>query len=447
MSKHPFLTKPHKTLITLSIPVFFSLVAEPLTGIVDTIFVKQLGSAALAALGVGTTALSGVFWLFNFLSVGTQTEVAQAMGKGESHRASQIMSLALTLAVIFGTVVLIILWLFAEPLSQALAATGDILDNATSYIRVRAWGAPAVLLSTTAFGTLRGLQDMRTPSWIAVGMNALNMLLDALLVTGAGFLPALGIQGVAWASTISLWLGAIVALTFVGRQLGFTTDFSWRDAKDLLVIGGDLFIRTGLLLLYMMVATREATAIGEDGGAANQAVRQVFLFTALGLDAFAITTQSLVGYFYGANDLPTARQVVRLAMGWAFGMGIVLGLGMWLARGLIISAMVPETAISLFLPAWFVVAMSQPINSVTYITDGAHWGTGDYRYLRNVMLVATIVGISIILLVETHYEWQVAVLWTASLVWTIIRGGLGVARIWPGIGQAPLAVQHKPPSI
>jgi MATE family multidrug resistance protein len=60
-----------------------SLVAEPMTGLVDTFFVARLGAAPLAALGVGTVLLSSTLWMFNFLGVGTQTEVAHALGAAD----------------------------------------------------------------------------------------------------------------------------------------------------------------------------------------------------------------------------------------------------------------------------------------------------------------------------------------------------------------------------
>ena len=50
---HPFVKSPHKTLLSMSLPVLLSLVAEPLTGLVDTAFVARLGAESLAALGVG----------------------------------------------------------------------------------------------------------------------------------------------------------------------------------------------------------------------------------------------------------------------------------------------------------------------------------------------------------------------------------------------------------
>ncbi|MGA1495224.1 MAG: MATE family efflux transporter, partial [Rhodothermales bacterium] len=85
LSQHPFEKAPRRTLFRLSVPVLFSLVAEPITGLVDTAFVSRLGAVELAALGVGTMALSSVFWIFNFLGVATQTDVAQADGRGQSH--------------------------------------------------------------------------------------------------------------------------------------------------------------------------------------------------------------------------------------------------------------------------------------------------------------------------------------------------------------------------
>jgi len=78
-----FLVTPAKSFFFLWVPVLFSMVAEPLTGLVDTAFVARLGTEPLAALGVGTVVMSSCLWLFNFLSVGSQTEVSQALGRNQ----------------------------------------------------------------------------------------------------------------------------------------------------------------------------------------------------------------------------------------------------------------------------------------------------------------------------------------------------------------------------
>ena len=51
--RHPFLRRPNRTILSLSLPILLSLVAEPVTGLVDTAFVAQLGAIPLAALGSG----------------------------------------------------------------------------------------------------------------------------------------------------------------------------------------------------------------------------------------------------------------------------------------------------------------------------------------------------------------------------------------------------------
>ncbi len=99
-----FLHTPFRTFFALWFPVLFSMIAEPLTGLVDTAFIARLGSDSLAALGVGTVVLTGGLWLFNFLSVGSQTEISQASGAQDMERGRHIGSLAVFLALTIGVV-------------------------------------------------------------------------------------------------------------------------------------------------------------------------------------------------------------------------------------------------------------------------------------------------------------------------------------------------------
>lgn len=437
MKTHPFTENPHRTLVSLSLPVLLSMTAEPLTALVDTAFVASLGSVALAALGVGTTTLSTLFWIFNFLNIGAQTEVAQADGKGESERASGIASLSMLMALGFSVLIILFVYPNAGWLSALMGASGDILNEAVRYIQIRTFGAPAVLLMAVSFGVLRGLQDMRTPLWIALGVNLLNVFLDWVLVFGKLGFPSMAVAGSALASTISQWLGAIFGVFIIAKKLGLSRDFTLKQAKRLLQVGGDLFVRTGLLNFFLAFSTRTATQIGADAGAAHQAIRQVFLFTSLALDAYASTVQSLVGFFIGQDALNWAKKVVTVGAKWALGTGIALGTGMWLGRGLVMDLLVPATAFAVFIPAWAVSALSQPINAIAFLTDGAHWGTGDYRFLRNAMLMATAVGIMAIRFIDPSSPNALLYLWLAATAWATTRAIFGWLRVNPGIGNSP----------
>ncbi|MEM7117972.1 MAG: MATE family efflux transporter [Chloroflexota bacterium] len=438
---HPFIRSPHRTLLTLSVPVLFSLIAEPLTGLIDTAFVAQLGAVPLAALGVGTVALSSAFWIFNFLGIGTQTEVAQALGQQNQERAIQMTSLALTLAAIIGGLLILLLLPTAVFLTTLLGATDAVQADAAAYVQIRLFGAPAVLLTMTAFGAMRGLQDMKTPLWLALGINILNILLDWLLIFGQMGFPELGVAGAAWASTVAQWLGALTAVFLIYRQLGFSTRFTLGDALNLLKVGRDLFIRTGVLTLYLLLGTRVATQIGADSGAAHQAIRQAFVFTALVLEAFATTAQSLIGYFMGSRQIAEAKRVVALGLGWSIASGVGLGLVMWLGQDWVVRVLVPTTAVSVFISPWLVAAAVQPLNAFAFLTDGVHWGTGDYRYLRNAMLAATLFASLGLVLIDPAQPNALLWVWLTTVLWILIRSILGIIRIWPGIGDSPFVTK------
>ena len=433
---HPFIKRPHRTLIGLSLPVLLSLTAEPITALVDTAFISSLGVVPLAALGVGTTALSSLFWMFNFLGIGAQTEIAQAYGKGDQIKDKKTLSLALLLAAGFGLLLILMLGPSASWLAGLLGASGAVKTNAVSYMQIRLFGAPAVLLTLVSFGALRGLQDMKTPLWIALGVNVLNILLDWVMIFGRGPFPILGVAGSALASTISQWLGALAGILLVDKKLGLTREIAFKDAGALLSIGGDMFLRTGILNLFLAYTTRVANQLGADAGAAHQVIRQMWVFTALVLDAFAATVQSLVGFFIGRGSLSNAKLVVRVGFWWSIGTGVVLGVLMWVGRNLVIDLLVPFTAVGVFLSAWGISSLSQPINSLAFLTDGVHWGTGDFRYLRNAMFLASLAGMIGIWTMEQSNRNSLAWVWILIGGWNFLRGLFGILRIWPGIGQS-----------
>jgi MATE family multidrug resistance protein len=192
-----------------------------------------------------------------------------------------------------------------------------------------------------------------------------------------------------------------------------------------------------LLTIFLLLTTRVATQIGVQSGAAHQAIRQFWLFAALGLDALAITAQSLVGYFIGSDWVAQAKRVAKYACVWGIGLGTVLALGMWLGMDWIGGLLVPETAVSIFTAAWIMSAFIQPVNSLAFVTDGVHWGTSDFAYLRNGMFVATIVGSAGLLLVDQSSPAALVWVWGITAVWITIRAVFGVIRIWPGIGNSP----------
>ena len=210
------------------------------------------------------------------------------------------------------------------------------------------------------------------------------------------------------------------------------------EIKKLFRIGMDLFFRTGLIILFLLLTTRSATRIGADAGAAHQAIRQVWIFTALFLDAFAVTGQSLIGYFIGPKNYEAVKNACFVVCLWSLITGAVLGVGMYVFTDLVTDLLVPGEAVLLFMPAWTLAFLFQPVNALAFATDGIHWGTGDYRYLRNVVAVASLLGgVAIYLLNEAAPD-ALTQVWIIIAFWITIRAFFGILRIWPGIGNSPI---------
>ncbi len=436
--RHPFESQPNKTFLLLSFPVLLSMIAEPVTGLVDTAFIARLGSISLAALGVGTIVLSSTFWVFAFLGIGIQTEVGQSLGKNETERASETGYLALLLGFILGCLLIIALWLWSPAIISVMGAKADIYTQSLEYTKIRLIGAPAILMTLAAFGILRGMQNMRVPLWIAVFINVTNIVLDAVLIFGLGPFPRLGIAGAALATVLSQWLGAIIVVFIILRKLKRPEKLRLSDIKRLFKIGGDLFVRTGLLLFFLLVSTRSATKISAEAGAAHQAIRQFWTFTALFLDAFSVTAQSLIAYFMGQDKISESRKVARVICIWTVLTGCLLTVVMLAGEALFLKLLVPAEAAVIFSIAWFISAWSQPISAIAFATDGVHWGTGDFGYLRNSMIVATSIGLLGIFLLEQSGSITLERIWYVTVLWILARTIAGFIRIWPGIGKSPL---------
>lgn len=411
---------------------------------VDTAFIARLGTDALAALGVGTMLLSALFWGFSFLGIAVQTQIGTLYGKSQQVRkaadeAARLSVLAMTLGLLIGLVLCVMGVLLAPAAVRVMGAEGDLLTMAVVYVRLRMIGAPAILIGLAAFGALRGAQDMRRPLLIAAGINGLNILLDAVLIFGFAGIPALGVAGAALASAISQWIGAFWVVAAVVKRFGLPEALDWGLARRVLAPGGNLFLRAAFLNALLVLGTRQATLIGPGAGAVHQVIRSAWIFTALFLDAFAISGQSLVAFFIGTGKISRARHVAWVVCIWSLATGALLGAGMLLSQSWMQKIYIPSEAAALFVIPWWIAAFSQPLNGLTFATDGIHWGSGDYRYLRNAVLVALLPGALIILLTDVTSPSALIQVWCAIVLWTSIRALAGILRIWPGWGAAPLA--------
>ncbi|MFJ7413154.1 MATE family efflux transporter [Streptomyces sp. NPDC098077] len=424
MTKAPATTKNgrrrhDREIIALAVPAFGALVAEPLFVMVDSAVVGHLGTPQLAGLGIAAALLMTAVSIFVFLAYATTAAVARRVGAGDLPAAIRQGMDGIWLALLLGAAVVALAVPAAPWLVDVFGASDTAAPYAITYLRISILGIPAMLVVLAATGVLRGLQDTRTPLYVAIGGFTVNAALNVALVYGAG----LGIAGSAWGTVIAQVGMAAVYLVVVirgARRHGASLRPDAAGIRASARAGVPLLIRTLSLRAVLMIATAVAARLGDVDIAAHQIILSLWSLTAFALDAIAIAGQAIIGRYLGANDEKGAREACRRMVEWGIGCGIVLGVLIVLARPLFIPLFTSDPAVKdTLLPALLVVAVSQPIAGVVFILDGVLMGAGDGRYLAWAMLVTLAVFAPVALLVPSLGGGLTALWWAMTLMMAV----------------------------
>ena len=411
-----------REIFALALPALGSLAIDPLVSLVDTAFVGRLGTAELGALGVNAAIFALAFLVFNFLAYGTTPQIGRAVGSGDADAAGRIAINGLALGALIGLIVTFALLLFSAPILSAMGATGDLGEPATTYLHIRAFAGPAVLVIIAANGAFRGYQDTRTPLWVALIFNAINIILTPVLIFGAGW----GIAGAAIATVVAQWTGALIFcwLLLVKYRQRFGIPLiapRVRAMLPLIQIGGALVLRTTALVSTMSLATAVAARMGVVEVAAHQVAYQLWGFLALVVDALAVAGQALLAKYIGDQSPDTARAIGNRLLQWGVAVGLLLALLFWLGRPYLPHLFTDDSqTISMVLTIFIFVAVMQPINGLVFVLDGLFMGAEAFRVLAITMLLSAAVGAGL-LLAALHFQWGLIGVWFAITAMMLVR--------------------------
>ncbi|HXF98691.1 MAG TPA: MATE family efflux transporter [Gaiellaceae bacterium] len=407
-----------REIVRLAIPALGALAAEPLYLLVDTAIVGHLGRPQLAALGIASALLGGVFAIFNFLQYGTTAQVARASGAGQRSAARRLGAQAVWLSLGFGLAVAALLAVLAGPLVSLMGGEGQAAAFAETYLRISALGLPAAFLALGGQGYLRGVSDLRTPLLIVVAANAANVALEVLFVYGFGW----GIEGSAWSTAVAqLGMGAAFLGVILRGLAAGEARLELHLARRVLTLGKWIFVRTSALMGSFVLAGAVATRFGDAAIAAHQVAFQLFVFLALVLDSIAIAGQIIVGRELGAGRTEAAygageRMIwLSVAAGSCFAAGL-LALAGPLPRAFTgDGAVLAEAAL-----LWPLFALMQPLSGAVFALDGILIGAGDGPYLAGSM-VAAFCACAAVLLAALAGEWGIRGVWAALVVLICVR--------------------------
>jgi putative MATE family efflux protein len=407
-------------ILRLAVPAFGALVAEPLFLLADSAIVGHLGTNQLAGLGIAATVVGTALSLCIFLAYGTTAAVARRIGAGDTTGALRLGVHGLWLAGVLGLLLGVLGFVGAEAVVGWFDPDEGVDGFAVTYLRVSMLGIPAMLGVFAMTGLLRGMQDTRTPLYVAVGANLANIGLNVGLVYGLG----LGIGGSALGTVIAQWASIAVYLAVVRRELvAQQVRLGWETAGVIASFraSAPLFVRNVAIRGTVVIAAVVAARMGSTEIAAQQVAFAIWTALALGLDAIAIAGQALVGRYLGASDVAGARDATRRMVELSVVFGAVLGIAIFATRDLIAPLFTDDVAVQQQLSdVLAIVAVMQPAAGWVFALDGVLIGAGDARFLAVAQTVTVLVFAPLAALVLA-LDLGLEGLWAALAVWLLVR--------------------------
>jgi MATE family multidrug resistance protein len=386
-------------LFKLSVPIFFSNMAIPLVGLIDTGLMGHLGNEKfLAAISVATSAITMILWSFGFLRMGTVGIVAQSLGRENWDDIILVFVRNLIIALCAGFFLILLknpILLLVDHFFKTSQETQFLINE---YISIRLLSAPAELILYVLVGLYLGLQKTKTASFGISFFCISNIILSSIFVIYFN----LEIIGVAAGTVISAYITVIIFLLisyfqlknkFYGK-LSIKKIFNSKKILELFNINYDIFIRTIFLTFSFLWITYQSAKLGENYLAINSILIQFIMLASFFLDAYAFSTEAVVGYTLGKKSKKLFFQVVTNSFQLSIISGLIISLIYLLSFKFIISQLTDLDYLRYLTFNYIIwVIIIPPVASLCYQLDGIFIGASQTVEMRNGMILSVIIFI------------------------------------------------------
>lgn len=410
-------------ILRIAVPAIVSNITTPVLGLVDVAIAGHIGAAAcIGAIAVGGTVFNMLYWLFAFLRMGTAGLTSQAFGAADLTAQSVTLRRSLVIAGCAGVALVAL-----SPWLGRTALAFIDSDSATTalagrYFAICIWGAPAVLGMYALNGWWLGMQDTRTPMWVALGVNLANIAVSVTLVWGLG----MDIAGVAAGTLSAQWLGLAAGLAVTARRfrpvrVPFSALWSRSGLKRLFSVNTDIFLRTLCLVGVTVWFTRAGASQGAVVLAANALLMQFFMFFSYFSDGFAFAGEALAGRFHGAGDNTGLRRSISAILRWGWAVAAAFTVVYFIGGEWLLALLTDEREVTDAAGEYLPWAVSVPLCGVAaFMYDGVFIGLTRTRKMLAAMTVATAAYFGVWWLLGSRLGNHG--LWLAFLIYLAVRG-------------------------
>ena len=394
-------------IIGFSLPLMLGNVFQMLYNTVDSIVVGNfVGSEALAAVGSTTMIANMLVFFFNGFATGAGVVIAHHFGAHDEkylHEAIETtMAVTFVCSVLFtflgmATVRLMLRW---------MATPENVMDDATTYLRIYFLGFAGLLIYNMCSGILRAVGDTRRPLYFLILTSVLNIILDLVFVLGL----RAGIAGVAYATILSQFVSAILVI----RLLVKTSDvyrFSFREMRidrqilqRIFMIGMPAGIQSVITAFSNMFVQAYINFFGSDCMAGWGCYNKLDQFIMLPMQSMAMAATTFVSQNLGAGKKDRAEQGTKLTVLMSLAVTAVIAALLFVFADealMLFSSDEPVIAFGVMFLRTNVFFMLA--NCINHVLAGSLRGRGDAAGPMIIMISCFVVLRQIYLFVLTHF--------------------------------------------
>ena len=306
-----------KQLLIFALPLMLSNFLQQLYNTADLLIVGRFaGTQAQAAVGATGALANMLVGFFVGLATGCAVVVAQMYGAEDEDGLYRMVHSAMSIALISGVVLSVAGFLLSTPLLQVMDTPSDILEAASSYLRIFFVGAIPSLLYNMGSGILRSVGDSKRPFYFLAVSSLANVLLDLLFVAVFKW----GVQGAAWATIISQFLSAVLVLLSLSRTTGsyrlYLRDIAFHGpvGKRALKIGVPAGLQSVLISGSNVIIQTAVNGFGTLAVAGFASAGRIDGFVWVTLNAISLAIMTFIGQNVGAGQIERAKKGLRQAV-------------------------------------------------------------------------------------------------------------------------------------
>ncbi len=306
---------PTKLFFRCAIPSMVTMAFGALYQIADGLFVGRfIGEDALAAVNLIMPVIMMVFAFSNMIATGASVRIAVLLGAKEREKASQVFSFAVKFIFVLSCVIGVVGFIFAEVFVRLLAprATEQAITYGVTYLRMYAVFSPLVPMGFATDNFLRVCGKEKLSMWLGIITQALNIVLDVILIAFLGQ----GIWAAAFTSCLAMAIGSVITLwLFRGKRMDL-----YYTGKNISVSDFFLIVANGSSEFFSNISMSVMSMVYnffllKFGGTTAVAAFSVIMYvdSIIGMLVFGMcnSLQPAISYCYGSGLLDKVRDIFK----------------------------------------------------------------------------------------------------------------------------------------